>query len=310
MNRDRSALGKFCLTVLTFALIGMTGCEWEGSGDGDFWSERHSFINFSGIYRPARGSSIILSYEGSGAVDSSTGIGVISSETLGSGDGVSTTYGGTLQETPVLPGSLSITAGGFHLTDSGNGELEAANATGDINYGTGAWDIDLGGVPLNNGATITASYRYEGPLGGGSDKPGSTYPIYQFTVQQTGNQVTLIDNYGQSYQGKLAAVDTVSDSGMVGDQRQIDQRFSFVAEGVAHGMRIQIIGAFRAYQTVYYSRVRTFSETGQTAITEQLEELYTIASYFLEGTWIEPDGKTGSIEAMGPANQRIEIVNY
>ncbi len=282
--------------ILAFAVVGLTGCEWEGSGDGDFWSEKYEFLNFSGVYRP-RGSSIILSYEPEGVVDEGIGIAIIEDQTVGIGNGVKTTFGGVLASKPLVPGSLSITAGGFHLVDNGSGALAGSGATGNIDYGTGSWAIDLGGVPLDLGVVILANYRYMTGGGGGSAKPGSSHPIYQFTVQQTGNRVTLIDNYGQSYEGKLAAVDTVHEGEYANQRQQINQSFSFTAEGLAHGMRIRIVGAFLAQQTVHYSQGDDDTRT----------ELYRIVSFVMDGTWIEPSGKTGRIDAVGPANQRIQV---
>ncbi len=307
MKTHRPGMRKTSWALLTVLLVFSGGCEWEGSGDGDFWSERYEFLNFSGVYNPARGSSIILSYESEGDVDAGAGTGTIDNQKIGVGDGSRTTFSGILPSRPVVPGSLSVTAGGFQLNDSGGGSLIGANVSGTINYGTGAWSIDLGGTPLVDQSPITATYRYEIPHGGGSTQPGSTHPIYQFTVQQTGNQITLIDNYGQTYKGKLAAVDTTAQSQVVGDQQTISERFSFTVEGNAHGMRVRIVGAFRAHQTVYYSRAREFDESGRMS-SDRLDEVYRIASFFMEGTWIEPSGKTGRIDAMGPANQRIEII--
>jgi hypothetical protein len=39
-----------------------------------------------------------------------------------------------------------------------------------------------------------------------------------------------------------------------------------------------------------------------------MTELYRIASYTIDGTWMEDGGTTGSIGGVGPANQRIQII--
>lgn len=294
------------MALFAMATIAITGCEWEGSGDDGSWSESNELVNFSGVYRPVIGRDFIVhSFSGAPADDNGGNQGTVSDRQIGTGDGVSTVHNGVMAERPIYPGSVSIVAGGYQLTDAG-GVLSGSGATGNINYETGAWSIDFG-APLANGAPIIGAWRYDAELATAA-VPGSTEPVYQLTVQQSGNHVVLADNYGQTYQGTLSAGDTVQKSPVAADRQDIEQTFSFTAEGSSHGTGIRIVGTLRAHQTVFYSRALEFDEDGSLT-TDRLEELYRIASFFMEGTWIEASGRTGRIDAMGPANQRIEIIS-
>ncbi len=73
------------------------------------------------------------------------------------------TYGGTLANTDVKPGSLTITDDGVPhetFTDNGDGTLTGdAGGSGTINYDTGQWSITYNSNP-GNGLSITADYNY------------------------------------------------------------------------------------------------------------------------------------------------------
>lgn len=85
-----------------------------------------------------------------------------SSYNLGTGNGVLTNFAGTLPNTPVAEGSISISDGTQTVTDDGDGNLQgdvAASGTNTIDYTTGALDVTFANAPVG-AAAITVTYRY------------------------------------------------------------------------------------------------------------------------------------------------------
>jgi hypothetical protein len=81
-----------------------------------------------------------------------------SGESYGTGDGATTTFSHTMASTPVLLGSVTITAGSVVATDDGLGNLVGTGvASGSIDYDTGASSITYETAPADDTA-ITASY--------------------------------------------------------------------------------------------------------------------------------------------------------
>ncbi len=79
-------------------------------------------------------------------------------ELFGTGDGTTTTFSHTMQNPPVLPGSLTVTAGSVTATDNGQGTLTGTGvSSGSINYSTGAATITYSTAPAS-GTAITANY--------------------------------------------------------------------------------------------------------------------------------------------------------
>ena len=83
------------------------------------------------------------------------------SQSLGSGDGTTTAFSGTLS-TLVVPGSVSVTytIGGVQstITDDGSGNISGTNVSGSVNYQTGAINLTFTTAP-NSGTTIDVSYN-------------------------------------------------------------------------------------------------------------------------------------------------------
>ena len=269
--------------------VGIVGCDWEWSGDSSSWSDRYNWVNFSGTYGGASGGLLITDYSTVASSGSSSGTTyyTVSGEGVGAGDGTSTAYAGTLDHGNVVAGSVSIVAGGFSLTDDGAGWLSGGGASGTIDYGTGAWAIDLAGIPLGSGVSIEASYQYtvsNGGSGGISVDPGTSGAyIYSFVVEQEGNTLRLIDNNGAQYEGKMG--DITGTSGINQDTATAEQTptagdiitGTFEAEGTsAAGFSVKIVGSFQG--VVGGSGTAFYLEGRQ-----------------MTGTWIESGGKTGNI---------------
>lgn len=280
----------FGVFTLCAAIVGLTGCEFESSGDEGSFNSGPSWVNFSGVYKASSGSVLVSAFTagggGSGSVGGTNFVNV-PSESIEQGNGVDTTFSGTLNRSPIVSGSLNITAGGFKLTDQGNGTLTGGNATGSITYGTGAWSINLGGLPLQAGTQITASYSYIVSTEGGGDDSGSGTQgssgkaIFSFTVFQTGNKIEITDNNGARYNGQFGNVatttggtsaDTVPPS--IGDSVVAE----YTAEGTsAAGVKVMMAGTFQGV-------------VGRGSGTAMF-----LNDRRMLGTWVESKGVTGDI---------------
>ena len=86
---------------------------------------------------------------------------VQTNESLGVGMANVHGYSGTLQSTPIKPGSLTIDCGGLSFADNSIGVLAGlAGTSGSIDYFTGAWTINLGPLQFPSGVSITGHYTY------------------------------------------------------------------------------------------------------------------------------------------------------
>ena len=87
----------------------------------------------------------------------------VTGEVLASGDGSTTSFSGTITNTPIKPGTISVgyTIGGtaYTATDDGNGNISGTDCSGTINYDTGAWTLTFTTAP-DNATNITAGYTY------------------------------------------------------------------------------------------------------------------------------------------------------
>jgi hypothetical protein len=73
-------------------------------------------------------------------------------------------FSGRIGQAPIVPGTVSIQAGGLVFDDLANGNLqtlaEAPTRFGTIDYTSGAWSIDLVPTVLNAGDEITATWQF------------------------------------------------------------------------------------------------------------------------------------------------------
>jgi len=75
-------------------------------------------------------------------------------QTLATGDGVTKEWTGTLSTKPIKPGTITVKANYLSMIDNSAGKI---NATGTINYVTGAYDIIFWAAPAS-GKAVTISY--------------------------------------------------------------------------------------------------------------------------------------------------------
>ncbi len=195
MRRIGLIAGTVCV------LLG-AGCEWGGSGDEDFWDDSYSWLNFSGTYRL---QNAVPATEGTPGSSTTTMTEVeINNENQGTtGAGLTDTFGGVLGNSPIVAGSVTIFVAGVAFVDNGAEVLVGGNG-GTIKYGTGAWSANTVGNP-DPDKPITASYRYQ--QSGTIITPGTPgeggSPLTYFNVNQQGNLLTLSDNRGVVYNGRV-----------------------------------------------------------------------------------------------------------
>jgi hypothetical protein len=75
-------------------------------------------------------------------------------QTLATGDGVTKEWTGTLSTKPIKPGTITVKANTLSMTDDSAGNV---NATGTINYVTGAYDVIFWAAPAS-GKAVTILY--------------------------------------------------------------------------------------------------------------------------------------------------------
>jgi len=85
---------------------------------------------------------------------------VVDAETVGTGNGSTSSFSGNLSWLPIIPGTVEFGDGSQEVSDDGNGNLQGdCYSGGTINYVTGAYSFQFLSAPAD-GATITAAYQY------------------------------------------------------------------------------------------------------------------------------------------------------
>lgn len=84
-----------------------------------------------------------------------------STQSIGTGDGSTTTFSGTLANKPIRPGTAILRSGGSMVAqDDGNGGWTSDDLSGSINYGTGAFSVTFTTAPMDT-AAVTVAYRWD-----------------------------------------------------------------------------------------------------------------------------------------------------
>lgn len=268
--------------MAVFAVAALAGCEWEGTDQSESLTQRYNWVSFNGVYRAATNGYLVAGF---GDALQNT------EETVATAVAGISSYNGVLDNGDVVPGSVQVNAGVFSLTDDGAGALAGGGKSGTIIYDTGAWSINLLGEWPPGGTPIKATYRY-----GDASSPGSGgEPIYTLTIQQSGNLLTMIDNNGATYSGRIANIassggqsieypDTTTSMPANGDTMTA----TFEAEGrSASGVHIKLVGTLTGIATV-------------TAATATTPSTIRLATRTLRGTWIEANGTTGDMLGTAP----------
>lgn len=149
--------------------------KFHNANPGSYISLYDSAINFKGYAFIDRGRTILWgrSEDKTGLYGSkidrqnSTVYTSVSAETIGSGDGVTLSFSGTLAfkgggATRNCFGVSVAVTGGETFTDNYKGTLTgSAGGTGTINYITGAWTLTFTVAPANSANNIKATYQWE-----------------------------------------------------------------------------------------------------------------------------------------------------
>ena len=279
-----------------------SGCDWQAGSSSETVSDRYNFANFSGVYRAANNSILISDYTSFPEAGSAGSTNTVTGEVIGSTTAGVSVYSGVLAHGNILDDSVQVQAGVFVLNDDGSGALAGNGKTGTIVYQTGAWSINLAGEWPADGTPITASYRYA--VGGTSGSTAGINPnnpgvsgaaIYSFNVTQSGNSITIVDNNGATYSGKISSIRSTggvsSDIASTANPQPADGDTlvaSFEASGTsAAGRKVKIVGSFQG--------VVDYATSGGTTGGATAASLPRLTTRTLGGTWIESTGVTGTI---------------
>lgn len=294
--------------ILMAGLVGLTGailvgCDWTGVGDGETYSDRFNWVSFSGVYRAASGGILISDYSVTAAATSGLTNRVVNEVIYTVSNPAQTIFSGGFDYGQVIPSTVQITAGGFVFTDNGSGALAGTGGrTGTIGYDSGAWSIDTFGG-LAAGTKITAEYSYyRAPTAGsGGSSAGSTgKPIFSLTVVQTGNTLSITDNNGATYSGKISSIrstggesqDLPGGTALPADGDTVTASFEATGTSAA-GIHTRIVGAFSGV-------------AGVVAATETTPAQVSLSNRKVNGTWIEPS-KTGDMNGVASNGTVIAV---
>ena len=188
------------VAVVCFAV----GCEWEGSGDSDSWNDSYSWANFGGVYRPLSGATYVVAAFAPPAGSAGTTQETTFSLGFGNGNEYDVYFSGTLPNTPVVGGSVSVRAGSFFVSSDENGTF-SGDGSGSIIHSSGAISVTWTIAPPS-GTEVIVTYEYYVPGTTENPQAGSSDPIYSLTVNQTGNSLSMLDNNGITYSGTISSM--------------------------------------------------------------------------------------------------------
>jgi hypothetical protein len=261
--------------VVVVMLGALSGCEWDTSDSGQYWNDSFNWANFTGLYKSPSGGILVRSFTTNpGTTESQQSV---VNELLANGVAGATQYAGVLANGSVVPGSVTITAGGFVFVDNGDGTLTGIDFDfGTIEYATGAWSINLMGDEIP-GDQVRASYVY---TVGGSDatvEPGNSgTPIYSLNVLQEGNLLQMTASDGTLFTGSMGNVRST-----VGDLQELpagaeEEIGVIVASFEVNAPNVRIVGTLQG-------------------TLNQEEAGYGLFDRQMQATWIEANGTTADI---------------
>lgn len=244
--------------------VGLSACDWSSGGGAESWNDSFNWVNFSGVYRGAGGNPVVSEFGGDG------GNIQVNNEVVATGDGSRTAFAGSLNNRPVVAGSVSITAAGFTLSDQGDGTLAGGGKTGSISYETGSWSITLTPAAPDAGSAVVASYSYAAA--------GAAGLVATLSVQQRGERITITDSAGASYAGVISNIRGVSGGG----------------ENAAPVVGDVIVGQYNASGVSRSGREVRMTGSFETTVTGTAEAP-AFSGRRMNGTWVEAGAGTGNI---------------
>lgn len=293
-----SELKRYFFIAAVGCVSALVGCEYTGTGDSNSFNSYPDWANFSGVYKGAGGGTLVSAFTsdpGNGGTPGGTNF-LNATENVDTGNGSKTSFGGTLSHTPIVAASLNITAGGYEFIDQGTGTLTGGGPgmKGSVDYGTGAWSLDLQGFPLASGQAIVAKYSYIVATPGTPSTTSSTgqgssgMAIYSFTVFQAGNKIEITDNNGAKYGGQLGKVVTTS-----GITAETDKQRS-ATDTLLPSVGDSVIAEYTAEGTSAAGVSVMLTGTFQGVISRGSGADY-LSDRRMLGTWSESKGVTGDI---------------
>lgn len=289
--------------VLAALAAGLVGCEWNTGEDATSWSSAYDWVNFGGVYRGLGGGLLVTDYTTTPTIPGVTNV-YTSTESGGTMPKQGTKASGKVSHRPIVPGSVMITVGNnATLSDPGKAGILTGNGSGTVNYEGGTWSIDIDPAlaDWDKANPISVSYSYtvarDGSTSGGAESGATRISVYSFNVNHSGQNLTIVDNNGSTFSGKISQIRSLSGA----QNSDIPQ---VVSDEIAH----------RAKATYYESElpadgdmiVANFEASGISAAFVPVKIVGTFegtvsagvfTSRQLDGTWIETGGKTGDINA-------------
>lgn len=296
---------RFALIGMALAALaaGLVGCEWNTGEDATSWSSAYDWVNFGGVYRGLGGGLLVTDYTTTPTIPGVTNV-YTSSESGGTMPKQGTKASGKVSHRPIVPGSVMITVGNnATLSDPGKAGILTGNGSGTVNYDGGTWSIDIDPAlaDWDNARPITVSYSYtvarDGSTSGGAESGATRVSVYSFNVAHSGQNLTIVDNNGATFNGKLSQVRSLSGAQnsdipqVVSDEIANRAKATYYeselpADGDVIVANFEASGVSAAYVPVKI--VGTFEGTVSAGV---------FTSRQMDGTWIETGGKTGDINA-------------
>lgn len=246
------------------------GCEggWQFGGSASQINESGNWVDISGTYVPASAGSFLVSdYSAYSGRTTST-------ETLFVSEAGKTFYSGTVDVLNIDKNSVSGLIGDIGSFTISNTGVVGGGCSGTLNLTTGAFAITLG-APTTNVEYRVVFARNTG--GNPASGPGGTGTISTFSVAQSGNAISIRDNNGAVYEGRIALTET-NFVGSSSNTVMMSATYQYDASGVSQaGFNVELVGDF----LINYAATSTNGSVTY--------------GTFMSGTWIEQGGKTGHI---------------
>jgi len=281
---------KALIGGITFGIVlALTsGCEngWSFGGSSQSWNSSQGWVDFSGRYQPSIAGRFLVSDYTSLRPGTNSVVETVATTVAGQ-----TLYSGTLNQIPVLAGSLYLTVGSIALGHDAGGNITGTGiASGSIDYNGGNWSVTLSAAPPA-GIDMVANFRTVNTSSAG----GTGVNITAFEVTQQGNTLRIMDNNGSVYEGNLGAYTTLGSTpvgdttngihGAGGQTATVQYELNGVS---AAGMNVQLVGNLLAQVSQSVSIIGGF--TTNIVVIQQTWNRY------IRGTWLEQGGKTGNID--------------